>query len=242
MELFTIHLPLNQQIPHSKTHKTLQSSKTHLPETPISITLSPNSSITTKRTLNLSIFALIVSSSLPFTTPNAIADNTPEESEFQLERFTDSEQGFTLLKPSSYIKVDKAGATVLFEEENKGANNVGIVVNPVRITSLTDFGTPQFVADKLIKAEKRKESTNDAQVIGVAERPGLDGLPVYEFEYVVDSSRGGMKRIFSAAFVCRKKLYLLNISHADKPESPLDNNTRTMLEQVLHSFDAAPST
>lgn len=52
--------------------------------------------------------------------------------------------------------MDKAGATVLFEEENKGANNVGIVVNPVRITSLTDFGTPQFVADKLIKAEKRK--------------------------------------------------------------------------------------
>lgn len=57
-------------------------------------------------------------------------------------------------------KVDKAGATVLFEEGNKGSNNVGVVVNPVRLTSLGEFGTPQFVADKLIQAEKRKVMTN----------------------------------------------------------------------------------
>lgn len=68
----------------------------------------------------------------------------------------------------------------------------------------------------------------------------MGGLQVYEFEYVVDSTRGGMKRIFSAAFVNSKKLYLLNIVHADAPESPLDSHTRTLLEQVLHSFDAEP--
>lgn len=55
-----------------------------------------------------------------------------------------------------FLKVEKAGATALFEEENKKANNVGVVVNPVRLTSLKDFGTPQFVAEKLIQAEKRK--------------------------------------------------------------------------------------
>lgn len=171
-----------------------------------------------------------------------MADEVDEERKAELERYTDSNEGFTLLRPSSYIKVDKAGATVLFEEVNKGANNVGVVVNPVRLTSLKDFGTPQFVADKLIQAEKRKESTKDAQVVGVSERPGLGGLPVYEFEYVVDSTRGGMKRIFTAAFVSGKKLYLLNISHTDKPDSPLDNHTRTILERVLHSFEAAPLT
>lgn len=53
-------------------------------------------------------------------------------------------------------QVDKAGATVLFEEPNKTANNVGVVVNPVRLTNLEEFGTPQLVADKLIQAEKRK--------------------------------------------------------------------------------------
>lgn len=115
--------------------------------------------------------------------------------EVELERYTDSKAGFTLLKPPSWIKVniicrmynvlwisellkllrlseycsskfgvdfllalkvDKAGATVLFEEPNKGSNNVGVVVSPVRLASLGEFGSPQFVADKLIQAEKRK--------------------------------------------------------------------------------------
>lgn len=87
-----------------------------------------------------------------------------------------------------------------------------------------------------------QESTKDVMVIGYAERPGQDDLQVYEFEYEVDSTRGGMKRIFSAAFVASKKLYLVNITYSDKPESPLDSHTRTMLEQVLHSFDVAPLT
>lgn len=73
-----------------------------------------------------------------------------------LERYTDPQEGFTLLRPTSWIKVEKAGATVLFEEANKGSNNVGIVVSPVRISSLSEFGTPQFVAEKLIQAERRK--------------------------------------------------------------------------------------
>ncbi|XP_043703976.1 psbP domain-containing protein 2, chloroplastic [Telopea speciosissima] len=157
----------------------------------------------------------------------------------QLETYTDSMEGFTLLIPSSWVKVDKAGATVLFEEINRGSNNVGVVVSPVRLTTLGEFGPPQFVAEKLIQAEKRKESTKDAEVIGVSERTGHGGLQVYEFEYKVDSTRGGMKRIFSAAFVASKKLYLLNISYSDQPENPLDTPTRMMLEQVLHSFDTA---
>jgi len=54
------------------------------------------------------------------------------------------------------VKVDKAGATALFQQEGKGSNNIGVVVNPVRLNSLTEFGTPQFVADKLLQAEKKK--------------------------------------------------------------------------------------
>ncbi|XP_022947028.1 psbP domain-containing protein 2, chloroplastic isoform X1 [Cucurbita moschata] len=188
-----------------------------------------------RRALNVSVISLFLYGFSPSICEAVFAE------ELELERYTDSKEGFTLLRPSSWVKVDKAGATVLFEEENKGSNNVGVVVNPVRLTSLGEFGTPQFVADKLIQAEKRKESTKDAAVVGAAERSGKGGLQVYEFEYMVDSTRGGMKRVFSAAFVASKKLYILNVSHSDKPESPLDSQRRKMLEQVLHSFDAAPS-
>lgn len=189
-----------------------------------------------KRELCFSSFVLILNELYPKLSKASLAE------EMDLQRYTDSNEGFTLLRPSSWIKVDKAGATVLFEEANKGTNNIGVVVNPVRLASLGEFGTPQFVADKLIQAEKRKESTIDAELIGASERSSHGDLQVYEFEYKVDSSRGGLKRIFSAAFVTYKKLYLLNITHSDKPESPLDTHTRMMLEEVLHSFDAAPTT
>ncbi|XP_019177228.1 PREDICTED: psbP domain-containing protein 2, chloroplastic [Ipomoea nil] len=157
--------------------------------------------------------------------------------ELELERYTDPKDGFTFLRPSSWIKVDKAGATVLFEDSSKGSNNVGVVVSPVKITGLSQFGTPQFVAEKLIQAERRKESTVGAELVAVSERLGKGGIEVYEFEYKVDSSRGGMKRVFSAAFVLSKKLYLLNITHSDGLENPLDPDTRKVLEEVLHSFD-----
>ncbi|KAK4371328.1 hypothetical protein RND71_010803 [Anisodus tanguticus] len=160
----------------------------------------------------------------------------------ELQRYTDSVEGFTLLRPSSWIKVDKAGATALFQDANKGSNNVGVVVIPVKITTLNQFGDPQFVADKLILAEKRKESTKEAEVVSVSERTGEGGLQVYEFEYKVDSTRGGLKRILSAAFVASGKLYLLNVAHSDGLESPIDANRRNTLEQILHSFDVAPST
>lgn len=193
-----------------------------------------------RRSFNLSILAVIVSLHIPAKIrANAEQQQQQQEAELELERYTDSKQGFTLLIPHSWIQVDKAGATVLFEEPNKSANNVGVVVNPIRLATLQDFGTPNFVADKLILAEKRKESTKDAEVISVSERSGKGGLQVYEFEYKVDSTRGGLKRVFSAAFVASKKLYILNISHSDKPESPLDSNTRTILQHVVHSFDSA---
>jgi len=61
---------------------------------------------------------------------------------------------------------------------------------------------------------------------------------VYEIEYSLDSTRGGMKRIFSAAFVASRKLYLLNVAYSDTEEKPLDKQTRLVLEEVLHSFDS----
>lgn len=176
-----------------------------------------------------------------FTTALLCVDSMAMSEVWELERYTDSTQGFTLLRPSSWIKVDKAGATALFQDANKGSNNVGVVVIPVKLTTLSQFGNPQFVADKLILAEKRKESTKEAEVVAVSERTGKGGLQVYEFEYKVDSTRGGLKRILSAAFVASGKLYLLNIAHSDGLESPIDPDRRNSLEQILHSFDIASS-
>lgn len=82
-----------------------------------------------------------------------------------------------------------------------------------------------------------QESTKDVEIVSFRERASEKGdIQVYEFEYNVDSTRGGLKTIFSAAFVASKKLYLLNIAHSQHP--PLSNNKRIMLEKVLHSFSS----
>lgn len=204
-------------------------------------TSSPVLLALSRRLLNLSVVAVVF---LWDPVLGSSSKATSDDNALELQRYTDSKEGFTLLVPSSWIKVEKAGATLLFEESGKGfsKNNVGVVVAPARISKLGDFGSPQFVAEKLIQAEKRKESTKSAEVISVSERLGQDGLQVYEFEYTVDSTRGGMKRVFSAAFAASKKLYLLNISYADGLEKPLDLDKRMVLEKVLHSFDVASST
>ena len=66
------------------------------------------------------------------------------------------------------MKVEKAGATALFQQEGKGSNNIGVVVNPVRLNSLTEFGTPQFVADRLLQAEKKKVEMPEQCFLGIA--------------------------------------------------------------------------
>ncbi|KAI3983875.1 hypothetical protein MKX01_011583 [Papaver californicum] len=175
---------------------------------------------------NLGVSLILVAAASSFPVTNSSTSNMAASKDNQLlqtldtERYTGTNEGFTLLKPSSWMKVEKAGGTVLFEDANK-KNNLGIVVSPVRLSSLGDFGSPEFVADKLIQAEKRKESTKDAKIIGVADRLGHGGLQVYEFEYMLDSSRGGVKRIFSAVF------------------NPLNTSSKMILEQVLHSFDTS---
>ncbi|KAL3729055.1 hypothetical protein ACJRO7_033626 [Eucalyptus globulus] len=63
-------------------------------------------------------------------------------------------------------EVDKAGVTVLFEEPAKESNNVGVVVSPIRLASLREFGSPQFVAGKLIQAKKTQNETKERRSFG----------------------------------------------------------------------------
>ncbi|XLT70408.1 hypothetical protein HN873_026847, partial [Arachis hypogaea] len=47
--------------------------------------------------------------------------------------------------------VDKAGATALFQDAIMGSNNIGVVVKPVRLANLGEFGSPEFVAVSIYK-------------------------------------------------------------------------------------------
>ncbi|XP_020965745.1 psbP domain-containing protein 2, chloroplastic-like isoform X1 [Arachis ipaensis] len=108
----------------------------------------------TKRKLHLTLLLTTFLSSNLSNTSGAFL--MAQELDLELHRYTDSKEGFTLLIPSSWTKVDKAGETALFQDASMGSNNIGVVVNPVRLANLGDFRSPEFVADKHLQAERCK--------------------------------------------------------------------------------------
>jgi hypothetical protein len=70
--------------------------------------------------------------------------------------YTDAKQKFSLCVPSAFEQKEKMGATSLFEDPERRSTQVGVTVNPVRISSLEKFGSLQDVGDKLLGAERAK--------------------------------------------------------------------------------------
>lgn len=62
-------------------------------------------------------------------------------------------------------------------------NSVGVVVNPVKIRSLEEFGTRENVADRLLAAERAKESTLNVEIDRSYSRTLSSGSILYTFEY-----------------------------------------------------------
>eukprot|EP00897_Mesotaenium_endlicherianum_P005366 jgi/Mesen1/4858/ME000244S04034 len=157
-----------------------------------------------------------------------------------LEPYLDSAEGFTLLRPSSWQKVEKAGATLLFEDPEKRSSTIGVVVNPVRIPSLREFGSVDDVAEKLLRAERKKESTRSAVLLRTTKREASGGVPLYTLEYALDSTRGA-KRVLTAVTIASRKLYILNIAFSESSGQAAPESLSSGLQRVLDSFDLASS-
>jgi hypothetical protein len=69
-----------------------------------------------------------------------------------LVQFSNPGQGYSLLRPSGWEQVDKAGADSLFRDPGKKSTNVGVTVYPVMIASLDQFGDLQAVGERLLGA------------------------------------------------------------------------------------------
>ncbi|CAM6125962.1 unnamed protein product [Calypogeia fissa] len=164
----------------------------------------------------------------------AAAEDTMKE--IPLELYSDIKDGFTLMRPVPWNKVDKPGASIFFEDPESRSNNIGVTVAPVRIASLNGFGTVDDIVKKLVKAERDKPSTNDVQIITVLERKVRDNIPLYSLEYTLDTTRGS-KRVLTSVTIASYKLYILNIIFADGPVAPASQGLNDALHQVLNSFE-----
>ncbi|CAG9460546.1 unnamed protein product [Pedinophyceae sp. YPF-701] len=120
-----------------------------------------------------------------------------------------SSKGYTIEVPEGWEIKDKAGADILLVNPSRSSTTVGVTVSPVRINTLKSFGTTDEVGERLIAAERAKDGTLGAELLSSGSRQGTGGVPVYDYTYAVDSTRG-LKRISTTVTIADRKLFIAN--------------------------------
>lgn len=150
---------------------------------------------------------------------------------------------YELSYPSTWEVTSKAGADVLLKDPERGGTTLGVTILPVRIESVDEYGSVVDVGQKIIAAEKSKESTISASIVSEStsklQHPAM--ITVYDYIYDVESTRGS-KRVTSRVFILMKQLYVINGTISCGKEGPCGNDVKgeeqTIL-QVTQSFRLA---
>ncbi|GAX74401.1 hypothetical protein CEUSTIGMA_g1849.t1 [Chlamydomonas eustigma] len=198
-----------------------------------------------------SLMSTTASSSSP--TQSAPEVSTP------FKPYINSAQGYRVSVPMSWEKIEKAGADVLFEDPDRRSTSLGVTVNPVRVSDITKFGSLEVVGEKLLEAERKKESTMSVSLISQSSRqssgPATTGLDIklessnkvaeksyvdqsgggalfYEYQYDLDSTRG-RKIIFNTVTIFRSNLYILNAAFKCDKDDASCNGSRAMSTTAL---------
>lgn len=145
--------------------------------------------------------------------------------------------------PSTWEVTSKAGADVLLKDPERRGITLGVTILPVRIESVDEYGSLVDVGQKVIAAERDKESTISASMVSESisklQHPAM--TTVYDYVYDVESTRG-TKRVTSRVFIIRKELYIINGTISCGKEGPCGDDVKeyeqTMLE-VAQSFRLA---
>mmetsp|Transcript_25763 Transcript_25763/g.38199 ORF Transcript_25763/g.38199 Transcript_25763/m.38199 type:complete len:280 (-) Transcript_25763:112-951(-) len=160
---------------------------------------------------------------IAFTTlpSSALASASPEDDKTFTRRIKNDSKptqsfAYTLTLPNPPSPTNKPLQTHL-DEVNLPMNSnpygiqrytYGVTVDPIRLTSLRQFGTPNEVAAKIVMAELRRDGVLDVTM-------GRDPLEdmntgAYDVEYVSDGSRG-RKHYVTRTIVEGEKLYVLTV-------------------------------
>jgi PsbP len=144
--------------------------------------------------------------------------------------YRDIEQGFVFAPPVGFQQTGKPLPTHLKEVQfapgaaadeadnaNTNANaalpksyQYGITVDPVRIKSLREFGTPQQVAAKVVAAELNRDGVFVVTLMKdpVEEVDSDDGVVAYVLNYKSQGKRGD-KRLVCKFYIAQNRLYAL---------------------------------
>lgn len=132
--------------------------------------------------------------------------------------FADAKNMFRLEYPAAMEVVNKAGATLLLRDPAAKYSTIGVTVSPVKISSLSEFGSVHEIGEKLLSAEAAKESTVPGGVTLISEgiRTGsASNTTFYDYDYRLITTHGN-KRVLNSVAVENNMLYIMNAQVREK--------------------------
>lgn len=148
--------------------------------------------------------------------------------------------GYTLTLPPSpqtFTPTNKPLQTHLDEINLQSSSTKGyqysITVDPIRLKSLRDFGTPEEVGAKIVMAELRRDGILDVRMGRDPIEAGNQGA--YDVEYISDGKRG-KKHFVTRTVVMDGKLVVLTVQVKEE-----DWGSSTGVADIQQVWDAVAS-
>lgn len=120
--------------------------------------------------------------------------------------------GYTVTPPPSFVASNKPLKTHLdeinFSPPGVRGYTVGITVDPVRISRIQEFGTPEEVAARVVTAEVNRDGVFDVTLVKDPKEDASAGC--YDIEYISDGKRG-TKRFVTRIYIDGGFLYVLTL-------------------------------
>ena len=84
-------------------------------------------------------------------------------------------------------------------------------------------------------AHALQESTRDLEMVHQSQRRGQSGTTMYDFDYIIDSTRGA-KRVLSTVAISRQRLFIVNGNI--KCRTPLCDEVGDVLASIKQSMSS----
>lgn len=144
--------------------------------------------------------------------------------------FTDPDAACTFAYPEDFVVTSKPLKTHLVERNVKSETirgfSAGLAVDPIKLASLEAFGTPEYVGDRVVDVERRKDGVLEVKLLGTG-ATREDGVSYYTIEYTSESTRGN-NHIISTVAVRNNKLYVFTTQSKQADFEALESSLREM--------------
>jgi hypothetical protein len=140
---------------------------------------------------------------------------------------------YTVTPPPSFVPGNKPLKTHLdeinFSPPDVRGYTLGVTVDPVRISSIKEFGTPEEVAARVVTAEVNRDGVFE---VTLAKDPVEDSAGCYDIEYISDGKRG-KKRFATRIYIKDGFLYVLTVQ---SKEAEFDETREKEVQACIKSF------